>query len=500
MKKEKGAALVIVLLVVFVLLGMGLLGLYLTANNTRMAANINMSTNARIVAEGGIEQAQAVLTNSTNPIAALLSGFQHAADEVPNSTTTCSGERRGAILVNTNAPHPQPLFKVSYPTITRADLPNGAGSVSATLGTYTVYIRQDLSDCRMKNYVCDTTSLDVDHMCQVPNGAPTPNGYVVLRAEGTAIDGTVEVIERTVKIRQSAPPIAGTGGSSGAGGLASGTGGNGAMGGSPGNGGTTGGGGIGGMGGSTGPCLCLNYAVSAVAPCPGGWNPGCIAINSGTKVNGYDSSLGPPCNWNYSPASIAMVCSQSNANASCPNNCSAGNCVSGTIEYNKPSTLTTGSLPAPTYVANANHLDVPPNTTLQPPTPSSVVYYDQVDVDLGTLTLKSGRYVINRFNLNSNGNLYIDDTDGPVTIWVLDFLSPSSSITVKSGKASGFWLIYNGTQDVNNNSNNNFTGVLFAPGARVNINYIVKGAIVGGNVALNSPARVYYDVNLKCVP
>jgi hypothetical protein len=76
------------------------------------------------------------------------------------------------------------------------------------MGSYTVYIRQDLADCRMGNYTCDfspqaagidagpsgsggTTGLTT---CTVPANLPAPNGSVVIRSEGVASDGRTRVV------------------------------------------------------------------------------------------------------------------------------------------------------------------------------------------------------------------------------------------------------------------------------------------------------------------
>jgi hypothetical protein len=70
---------------------------------------------------------------------------------------------------------------------------------------------------------------------------------------------------------------------------------------------------------------------------------------------------------------------------------------------------------------------------------------------------------------------------------------------VKSGNPASFWLIYNGTGQINNNSNNSFTGILFAPGAGINLNYAVNGAVIGAGVTMNGGLVVHYDTNLRCL-
>jgi hypothetical protein len=213
-------------------------------------------------------------------------------------------------------------------------------------------------------------------------------------------------------------------------------------------------------------------------------------------VDSYDRNLGSYGSPNVGVANIAMTCTQ--VNNSCPNNCPSG-CITGTIDYGQASSYTGSTLPAPAYTANWTQVTTPPDQTLSPASTSVAVYYNEISVNGGTLTLKAGLYVVSSLNLNSGGTLYIDDTNGPVRLWVLNSFSPSSTVTVKSGNPADFWLIYNGTADLNNNTNNNFTGIIFAPEAAVNLNYVVNGAVVGGSVKLNSGAAVHYDTNLRCL-
>lgn len=506
---DRGAVLVIVLLIVLVLLGLGMTGLFLTSGTIKVVTNINLSSDARVVAEAGLERARFLLQNKAfgTPIESLLAGSGHSGDEIPANKSECEN-KRGAILLDTTTSPSTPLFQVSYPTIDRSELPSSAGDVPLSMGFYTVYIRQDQSDCRMGNFSCERTVQVGDGgpiandagvtPCSPPSGTTEPNGYVTVHSEGVARDGrTKEVVEATYYIRESSNTGtggAGTGGSTGTGG-SSGTGGNG-TGGGGGTGGAGGVGGTGGAGGGTGGSTsslgpCLNYAVSAIAPCPGGWSPtpGCVTIGNFSKVDSLPSG----------PANISMTCSQAAASSKCPNNCPVG-CITGTIDYSKSLSLGTGTMPNPSYTPNSTILTVSSaasSTTVTPPNQDVPVYFQEVNVSVGTLTLKAGKYVVTRLNLNS-GTLSIDDSAGPVALWVLDFLSPSSTVTVASGKASRFWMVYNGTQQVNNNTNNNFTGVLFAPAAEINLNYVINGAVVGGKVTLNSPSKVHFDTGLKC--
>ncbi len=545
---QQGAVLVVVLLMMVCLLGLGMTGLFLTSTDVHMNANINLRSQAMVVAEAGIERARAILNSLSSPnLAVLLAGSSGAADQVPATADQCT-QARGAVLVDTVTCTNCPLLNVAYPSINRnGDLPSGSGLVPATtMGTYTVYLRQDLRDCRMGNFTCDNAADFAGPTCLPPSGAPMPNGAVVVRSEGLAADGrTMVALEVTMWPNQGAtaalnnpfsqlcasgangcddnsstqtgivvnsaapqappsPPVLAVGGAPGAGGVpgsggtsgpgytvmpggglaAGGTAAGGAAGGS--GAGGSGGSGTGGSasGGSSGAHPCLDYAVSAVAACP----TGCITLNSGVVVDGYDPGQGSYGGPNLQSADIAMTCSQ--GSDGCPNNCPHG-CVTGSIDYGVVQNLNASTLPVPAHASSGNSVTVPPDTTLGPG------YYSSIYLNGGTLTLLSGSYVVDSLNLNS-GTLYIDDSNGPVYLWVTSGLSPNSVVAVKSGNPADFWLIYDGTGQINNNSGNDFTGVLFAPAASINLDYHVTGAVVGGQITMNGSAVVHYDSGLAC--
>jgi len=149
-------------------------------------------------------QAQTFVESERLPFLALDPGFRvlsyigetvaNAADD-PIPTTVpyqCQGEHRGAVLRDNGTP----LVGIDYPTLNRSsDLPGtgGLAVVSSTMGTYTVYVRQDTRDCRMGNFTCDlapTSGPDGGvggggslSDCTTAPVVP-PNGVVIVRSEG----------------------------------------------------------------------------------------------------------------------------------------------------------------------------------------------------------------------------------------------------------------------------------------------------------------------------
>jgi hypothetical protein len=195
------------MLLMIVLLGLGMSGLFLARSNVQMLTNTNLRNQALYVAEAGLERARDILNGPVAPdLTALLGGTGHVhnpADEIPSTLDSVYGQPvgRGAILTDTSG---APLYKVNYPTSVfhGEPVPGNPGGLSAALmGAYTVYIRNDTAECRKGKFTVD-------------GSAAGGNQVVVIRAEGTALDGrTTVALEMTMG--------AGGGGSTqGAGGIA----------------------------------------------------------------------------------------------------------------------------------------------------------------------------------------------------------------------------------------------------------------------------------------
>ena len=202
---ERGAILVAVMLIMIVLLGLGMTGLFLTKSNVQMLTNTNLRNQALYVAEAGLERARDILNGAVSPdLTALLGGTGHTAnvhDEIPNTLDSVYGLPigRGAILTNTAG---VPLFRINYPTsVSHGEAVPGNPRVvpNSLMGVYTVYIRNDTAECRMGKFTVDGV-------------AAGGNQVVVVRSEGTASDGrTIVVLEMTMGISANGPTQGGGG-------------------------------------------------------------------------------------------------------------------------------------------------------------------------------------------------------------------------------------------------------------------------------------------------
>jgi hypothetical protein len=181
-RREGGAVLLIVLLVMMTLLCLGVTSVWMTGGNLQMSAAMNLRSQALYCAQAGIERAKAHL-NTAPPsgthafLTALLEAHGHSQDNVPTGLDA-HGQPNGvgAVLVDATGA----LQNVAYPpaSFDRASLSAGM-PVATQMGTYTVWVRNDLAEARQGAFLTDS------------------NGSVIVRSQCVAADGrtnaTVEV-------------------------------------------------------------------------------------------------------------------------------------------------------------------------------------------------------------------------------------------------------------------------------------------------------------------
>ena len=172
---ESGAVLLLVMMLMISLFGLGVTALWLTSGNMQIGTNVNQRMQALYCAEAGLERARAILNASPAPnVAALLTGSGDAADNVP-STLDANGfpVGVGAVLVDGTTV----LKAIAFPPASfNRDKGTATAPVAATMGTYTVWIRNDTAECRQGKYLVDS------------------NGSVLIRSRGLAADNLTTVV------------------------------------------------------------------------------------------------------------------------------------------------------------------------------------------------------------------------------------------------------------------------------------------------------------------
>jgi hypothetical protein len=172
---ERGAVMVVVLLVMLGLLAVGMTGLWMTSGNLQIGAHTNLRNQALYVAEAGIEAVRADLNGANSRVTddLLRGGKAVGYDNVPTGVDS-NGQPNGigAVYFYQDG---TVLRDVAFPP---AGFNRGAGSApaSATMGSYTVWIRNDTGELRQGRPLSDG------------------NGIVVVRSRGVAADGRIEVV------------------------------------------------------------------------------------------------------------------------------------------------------------------------------------------------------------------------------------------------------------------------------------------------------------------
>jgi hypothetical protein len=167
--------LLVVMMLMICLFGLGVTALWLTGGNLQVGANVNQRTQALYVAEAGIERARALLNAVPAPdVNALLNGTGNPDDDIPSKLDAAGlPVGVGAILMDAG----MAVDKIAYPP---ASFGRSAGTATApvavTMGTYTVWIRNDTAECRQGKYLTDG------------------NGSVVIRSRGLAPDNLTSVV------------------------------------------------------------------------------------------------------------------------------------------------------------------------------------------------------------------------------------------------------------------------------------------------------------------
>lgn len=170
---DRGAILLVMMMLILGLLGLGVTALWLTSGNLQVQANTNLRAQALVVAEAGVERARAVL-NAGVDVDAMLAGRTPALDNVPTAVDAAGKPNGvGAVFIDGTIP----LAAVAFPP---ASFGRSGGTaiapVAATMGTYSVWIRNDTAECREGQFTHDG------------------NGTVLVRARGVAADNRTAVV------------------------------------------------------------------------------------------------------------------------------------------------------------------------------------------------------------------------------------------------------------------------------------------------------------------
>jgi hypothetical protein len=100
-------------------------------------------------------------------------------------------------------------------------------------------------------------------------------------------------------------------------------------------------------------------------------------------------------------------------------------------------------------------------------------------------------WIFNSIQVNNNCQLIIDDTNGPVFVWVKGSFTIDGNFVLKNGPPQNFQIFCEGNS-VNINSTSTFQGFIYAPGANITVNKDMIGGVLGKTVTLNSGGKIHY--------
>ncbi|MBC8131488.1 MAG: hypothetical protein H7X95_00795 [Deltaproteobacteria bacterium] len=170
---DRGAVLLLMMLLIIGLLGLGVTGLWLTSGNLQVQANNNLRSQAMKVAEEGVARVRASLNAGVN-IDAMLAGQNAGMDNVPTAVDSAGKPNgAGAVFVEAGVP----LWNVAFPPASFGRTSGTATApVASTMGRYSVWIRNDTAECRAGQFTHDI------------------NGTVLVRSRGVAADNLTTVV------------------------------------------------------------------------------------------------------------------------------------------------------------------------------------------------------------------------------------------------------------------------------------------------------------------
>lgn len=129
-------------------------------------------------------------------------------------------------------------------------------------------------------------------------------------------------------------------------------------------------------------------------------------------------------------------------------------------------------------------------------------------IDLGEISLKGketktltpGTYILSSLSLSGQGTLKIDNTTGPVTLYLTGDLSMNGDgIENLSGLPDRLSIIQAENRSVSFGGNSTFYGTIYAPGSSLTFGggTTLFGGFIGQDVSAGGTATIHYDENLR---
>lgn len=141
-----------------------------------------------------------------------------------------------------------------------------------------------------------------------------------------------------------------------------------------------------------------------------------------------------------------------------------------------------------------------------PSAPSTATNLGAVKVAAGeTLTLRSGDYVVTKFEMGNGAEVAVLPDSGPVNIYIKNanngaVLNVGKDSRINTGGSSGDLRIwYPGNAQMNIGMGTVFKGVIAAPSSRmqVDMNSTIQGALIGNKIRIKKGSKLIFDAALS---
>lgn len=134
--------------------------------------------------------------------------------------------------------------------------------------------------------------------------------------------------------------------------------------------------------------------------------------------------------------------------------------------------------------------------------PKDITNLGDVTVASGTRrVITAGSYLVSQILINSTGELRIDNSNGPVTIYSTGMVQVNTGgkITTATTDPEKFAVYVSGASAVQIDAGSSFYGVVYAPQSdvRLNSNGTFYGSFIGNYVTLNNGGKVHFDTALR---
>ena len=181
-----------------------------------------------------------------------------------------------------------------------------------------------------------------------------------------------------------------------------------------------------------------------------------------------------------------------------------------TLRMSSPSTVK-GDATAKTFsvattgatITGTRYLANPATSFLLPILPTGIPSLGSISLS-GTTVSRTiygpGTFLVSSITLKSGATLFIDNTAGPVTLYVTGAVAVSgATIQTADPKPDKFSIYVTGTSSVGISTTTSFRGVVYAPNSAISLTGAgnFTGAFLGKTLAMSSSAHVHFDSSLS---